>query len=124
MIICSVCDSKFKQFHELETHIENEYKDKEIFKCDKCDKLFHLQWRLKKHEQLHIQRSSKPCKYFSSKRDCPFEKLGCKFLHQDTSATEAVTESDAVAVENEHIVLTEKIKLWNIIYKKVKNRMM
>ena len=85
-----------------------------MFKCGNCDKLFHLQWRLRKHEQLHTQRSSKPCKYFTSKRGCPFEKLGCKFLHQDISATEAVTKSNEV-VDNEHIVLTEKLKLWKII---------
>ena len=74
-----------------------------MFKCDKCEKSFYLQWRLKKHEQLHTQRSSKPCKYFTAKTDCPFEKLGCKFAHQEISATEAVTESDKIAEKIESL---------------------
>ena len=109
---CNICELKFEQFNELETHIENEHKEEEKFKCGKCNKTFYLQWRLNKHEQWHTQRSSKPCKYFTSKRECPFEKLGCKFVHQEISATDAgpKSQSDNIADDDETPVIAKQIE--------------
>ena len=51
-------------------------------KCDQFDKEFVLRWRLKKHMRLHTESNVKHCHYFNNDKDCPFEVLGCKFLHQ------------------------------------------
>lgn len=108
---CNVCQKKFEKFCDLETHIESEHKEAETFKCKKCDKIFYLQWRLKKHEQIHVQRPQKPCKYFVANKDCPFEKLGCKFLHQEKSDLEAIgeTETDKIEGSEENSVTNEKL---------------
>ena len=31
--------------------------------------------------QLHTENNIKNCHYFNNRKKCPFEKLGCKFLH-------------------------------------------
>ena len=38
--------------------------------------------RLTKHKTVHHE-DTKPCRYSTSKRKCPFEAIGCKFRHDD-----------------------------------------
>ena len=47
------------------------------------------QKRLKKHTGMH-DTSTKPCKYFSSGNDCPFNDVGCKFSHDDIEDDEDI----------------------------------
>ena len=65
----------------LENHIKVNHENHKVFKCDKCDKCFVLNWRRDKHMKLHTNASVKPCHYFNNGGKCPFEELGCKFLH-------------------------------------------
>jgi hypothetical protein len=62
-------------------HIKNDHEAHQIFKCAICGKGFVIEWRLKKHMQLHTQNNVKPCHYFNNYKSCPFNELGCKFLH-------------------------------------------
>ena len=80
-IKCESCDQTFKKNCDLESHIERIHDLVEKFKCDKCDKCFVLNWRRDKHMKLHTNASVKPCHYFNNGGKCPFEELGCKFLH-------------------------------------------
>ena len=57
--------------------------------CGICGKKFFLKWRLKKHTGMH-ETSTKPCKYFSSGNDCPFNDVGCKFSHDDIEDDEDI----------------------------------
>ena len=80
-IECDSCDQTFGNNHELETHVE-EHKAQKNFKCEVCDKGFYLQWRLQKHKSVHLE-TTKKCHFYTSKRTCPFELIGCKFKHED-----------------------------------------
>ena len=51
------------------------------YKCKTCEKTFHLKWRLNKHEENHTRKNVKHCRYFSKQELCPYEAIGCKFLH-------------------------------------------
>ena len=79
---CSFCEFSCGKMFELENHMENAHSEVTKFQCEECKKTFQLEWRLKKHKRMHTLRSVKVCKYFSSNRNCPYEKLGCKFLHK------------------------------------------
>jgi hypothetical protein len=49
------------------------------------------------HGKIHSDRSTKYCHYFNNGKVCPFEELGCKFLH----------------------ILSEKCKFDQLCYKKL-----
>ena len=34
----------------------------------------------------------KRCKFFKNQKDCPYEKIGCKFLHEKVVAEDVNTE--------------------------------
>ena len=53
----------------------------ETSKCDKCDKTFYLKWRLAKHKSIHQTKNVRFCHYFNNEKLCPFEEIGCMFLH-------------------------------------------
>ena len=52
------------------------------FKCEQCDKEFHLEWRLNQHIRGHSEIDQKCCHYYKNSKICPFEKNGCKFRHE------------------------------------------
>ena len=49
---------------------------------DHCDKTFVLKWRLKKHLEVHSKNITKHCHYYNNEKLCPYEKIGCMFLHE------------------------------------------
>ena len=80
-LACSICDLTFIKRCDLENHLIGTHNQQKDLKCDICGKEFILNWRLKKHQQIHTSSSVKPCRYFISDKACPFEEIGCKFLH-------------------------------------------
>ena len=78
---CKMCDTNFHIFSDLENHIKNCHNIHKGYKCDKCEKDFVLMWRLKKHMNIHRDKFYLQCHYFNNGKECPFEELGCKFLH-------------------------------------------
>ena len=46
-----------------------------------CGKTFVPRCRLQRHLNGHETQSD--CYYFNSDKDCPFDKIGCKFQHKD-----------------------------------------
>ena len=50
-----------------------------------CDKKIVLEWRMKKHKILHEESASiKYCHYFNNKKECPYDKIGCMFRHNQS----------------------------------------
>ena len=77
-----MCDEKFRRNCDLELHIKSFHKVPKSFEW--CDKTFVLSWQLKKHQELHTNKMIRFCHYFNNKKECPFEELGCMFLHQNS----------------------------------------
>ena len=38
---------------------------------------------MKKHEEMHDSQCARNCHYFNNRKPCPFEELGCMFLHEE-----------------------------------------
>jgi hypothetical protein len=55
------------------------------FKCSECNKGFVLDWRRKKHMRIHID-DVEFCNFYNNKKKCPFEDIGCMFLHETADA--------------------------------------
>ena len=98
LIICTVCGKTFPTKHKLELHIEEHGLEK-MFQCDICAKKFYLEWRLDKHQRVHME-NVKPCRYFTNKVECPFEPIGCKFKHEE-SPNPTLTKEDNIPASNE-----------------------
>ena len=79
---CKECGKSFIKNHQLEKHLEDHAKVKNK-KCDVCGKLFFLEWRLQKHLSVHTGEA-KYCHFFNNQKDCPYQDIGCKFLHQQS----------------------------------------
>ena len=78
---CRICDLPFGKKCSLELHMESVHGKKKQYKCDKCSMGFFLQWRLKKHMSVHSDDKTRKCHFFNNDKPCPYQKLGCKFLH-------------------------------------------
>ena len=52
---CKNCSKVFIRNGDLEVHIENEHKDVVKFDCTDCKMTFALEWRLRKHTQMHTE---------------------------------------------------------------------
>ena len=86
---CKKCDCEFDTHNDLEQHIQNQHAETIAGKkCENCGKEFITKWRLKKHMSMHKAKFVRTCHYFNSGKSCPFEKLGCKFLHSEASYCE------------------------------------
>ena len=81
LIKCELCDKGFGRFVDLETHVKATHENREEFPCDQCDKSFVVEWRLKKHLTMHAKHFIQNCHYFNNGKMCPFEEMGCKFMH-------------------------------------------
>ena len=80
---CDNCETKMNTRVDLEIHISEQHSDKR-YECHECDLEFFTEWRLKKHEESH-KFKVKNCHYFNNGKICPFEKIGCKFLHKNSA---------------------------------------
>ena len=90
---CNLCEMTFDRFSDLETHLITSHEAPRAFHCNQCEKTFVTKWRLRKHTQVHSNKVKKHCIYFKHNVKCPFDDLGCKFLH---------VTSDIYRFENEH----------------------
>ena len=79
-IHCDHCDMTLDNLSALEQHVKNEHVSS-TFKCGECDFVFYSKLRLQKHIKSHGKEIRRHCHYFNSNKKCPFEELGCKFLH-------------------------------------------
>ena len=84
VIKCKLCKKAFSRNCDLEIHMD-EHETERKYKCNKCEKTFHLQWRRDKHENIHEEKYVKLCRYFTNKEFCPYEIIGCKILHDHST---------------------------------------
>ena len=78
---CTHCDSEFNSITDMEKHLQEQGIFNQ-FKCDECEVSFHSEWRIKKHLKVHSRKFTRNCHYFNSDMECPYQQLGCKFLHR------------------------------------------
>ena len=84
-IKCEFCTKDFSKNNFFEVHIKTEHEEAEKFKCEICEMTFVLEWRLKKHRNIHTEQATnmKFCHYYNNNKTCPFSDLGCIFRHED-----------------------------------------
>ena len=94
---CKICQQIFESREILKSHIKDCHPaqikcfvcekafNSEQHKCDSCGKTFVLKWRLRKHMEGHSNENNKFCHFFNNGNVCPYEKIGCKFLHQPSA---------------------------------------
>ena len=79
---CNFCQEIFVKCSEMEEHLKKMHNDATQYKCEECDKAFVVEWRLRKHMNLHEGNISiKNCHFFNNNLECPYEYLGCMFRH-------------------------------------------
>ena len=78
---CRECERLFTCSIDLEIHVKESHKDIEGFKCNLCEKIFVVEWRLNKHQDMHKVENARNCHFFNNNKHCPFEELGCMFQH-------------------------------------------
>ena len=102
LLKCQVCDMEFEKFCDLEWHMKAQHEECPTFECNTCMKTFVTEWRLKKHVKIHTNKTTKHCNYFIGNMSCPFDELGCKFLHTLTieSADNLDNEKTCDTMEN------------------------
>ena len=80
---CKNCKSSFVKSIDLERHVKTSHLDTTQHECSECGKTFVVEWRLKKHQQIHEENANiRFCHYFNNKKECPYESMGCMFIHR------------------------------------------
>ena len=80
---CKLCENTFEKNSDLEIHLKT-HSEVEHFKCNKCEKVCYLEWRLKKHLEAHDQNVENFCYFYNNEEFCPYEEVGCMFLHANS----------------------------------------
>ena len=84
-IVCKKCEEHFDSNWKYECHMSVKHDAEKPFTCEECNKTFHSKWRLTKHMNLHDKTIIKRhCHYYNNKKVCPYESMGCKFLHVES----------------------------------------
>ena len=78
---CSFCEQTFVKNCDLEIHLKEVHDVQKKFKCTVCNKDFVLDWRHKKHMKMHND-DVKFCHFYNNNNKCPYEDIGCMFLHE------------------------------------------
>ena len=81
---CNNCGKHFKSLSCLDEHMKDAHEE-ETHTCEECGTHFYSKSRLKKHIKMHSSQNQRKCYYFNSDKICPYEALGCKFLHEYNS---------------------------------------
>ena len=83
---CKNCATSFVRSIDLERHVKSSHCDTTQLKCSECGKTFVVEWRLKKHQQIHKNTANiRFCHYFNNNKECPYESIGCMFKHKKST---------------------------------------
>ena len=80
---CKICNESFDRSWKLEHHMK-QHPELKQFNCETCGKAFSLEWRLRKHITIHDKTNRRKCHYFNNNQECPFQSVGCMFIHDDS----------------------------------------
>ena len=107
---CKLFDEKCSLNSDLEDHMSKKHEASKQFKCDDCGKYFHLMWRLRKHQLIHNtgeREVLKYCHYFNNGKECPYEEIGCQFLHLESSKCHFLICSNDLCQFTQYVVVDE-----------------
>ena len=100
---CNVCDKTFNANYKLEEHLTGVHGMRKRFECTECESKFVLQLRLKKHLEGHTNKIAiKTCHYYNNDKNCPYEKIGCKFLHKKAKICKFSSECSRTMCQYRH----------------------
>ena len=101
---CSLCSDIFVESHELELHHINVHKEVVEYSCEICNKTFMKKWRLEKHASLHKDEiNHRKCHFFNNSKTCPYEIIGCKFLHSESAVCKFGNKCKKVMCQFRHL---------------------
>ena len=78
---CMLCQEEFREAVNLEDHLVRIHHKHRNFVCNKCNADFVMKQSFRKHIQGHHISSRRTCHYYNNEKDCPFQTVGCRFLH-------------------------------------------
>ena len=100
---CKECDQKYVKSSDLEEHLLTEHKASKKFICELCSMGFVLKWRMKKHLKDYQVTKSRKCYYHNNKIECPFTKVGCKFLHEEAAICKFASQCTRLKCQYRHL---------------------
>ena len=101
---CHLCNKPFTKNSDLEIHLMEIHGVEKKFSCEVCEKEFVLEWRFKKHITMHTATGIKPCRFYNNKTKCPYEDIGCMFLHKFKQGDIIDTVTDESEVEEIELI--------------------
>ena len=113
---CYKCDFSCNISSEYEKHVIESHNSYETFKCHQCDKNFVVEWRMKKHLEMH-NRNTKFCHFYNNDKNCTYEKVGCKFRHEDSPKCKYDDKCNRKLCQFQH----NKMKIADNITKNINN---
>ena len=102
-IECKDCDQKFVKSSDLEEHLLTEHKASKKYICHQCNMGFVFKWRMKKHLKDHQITKSRKCYYYNNRMECPFSRVGCKFLHEEAAICKFAGQCTRLKCQYRHL---------------------
>ena len=113
---CYLCEIIFEKNCDLELHLAESHEEEKTFKCNDCEKWFYLEWRCKQHMKIHTSEV-KYCYFFNNDKNCPYEEIGCMFLHESAEmCTFSPCRNNLCQYKHEKVIETieDKIEEGNV----------
>ena len=83
--ICPCANYTPRSYSNFSMPYSRKRKESLEYKCETSGKCFAMKWRSEKHKELHRTNNRKVCHYLNNGKPCPYELVGCKFKHENSS---------------------------------------
>ena len=136
-LMCSMCDKFFGSLKDLKKHKSADHKTNEVFKCEKCNRIFNEEWKMnahvKTHKQYECDHCSKTfkylelkekhtkishenvkiyCYYYNNNKICPYNQE-CIFLHEESMSCKYGNLCERLLCMFKHEIETAEEKIEN-----------
>ena len=88
---CKICNASFRNKSSLSEHRWTHSAESLPWRCDKCDKVFPFQSRLKKHELCHIEKCKRTIRYKCSQCEKTFFRKNDLWSHEKARGHRALS---------------------------------